>query len=177
MQSTANSIKEYLSEIPDERKHIVERLRNVILENLPTGFEETINYGMIGYVVPHKVYPQGYHCKSSDPLPFMGLANQKNHIGFYHMGLYADKELLDWFTSEYALSVKTKLDMGKSCIRFKKMNDIPYELIGQLVAKMSVQDWISLYEKKLKDSGKFDDLLTVLNIFVFLKSDWLNSNN
>jgi len=105
---------------------------------------------MLGYVVPHSVYPDGYHCDPKQPLPFMGLASQKNFISFYHMGLYADKKLMDWFTKEYPKHAKSKLDMGKSCIRFKKMDDIPFKLIGELVKKMSAKDWISLYEKNLK---------------------------
>ncbi|MCH7398241.1 DUF1801 domain-containing protein [Belliella sp. DSM 107340] len=150
MQYNVNSVKEYLSVVPEEKQKIVERLRAVILDNLPEGFEETIQYGMIGYVVPHQTYPSGYHCKPSDPLPFMALASQKNHIGFYHMGLYADKNLLDWFTKEYSLTIKTKLDMGKSCIRFKKEEQIPFRLIGELVSKMNVNEWIQLYEENIK---------------------------
>lgn len=150
MQSTAKTPAEYVDSLPDERKIVIENIRKTVLDNLPNGFEETMGYGMLGYVVPHSIYPSGYHCDPKTPLPFMGMASQKNFIAFYHMGIYADENLLNWFVSEYPKHCKTKLDMGKSCIRFKKMNDIPLELIGQLVAKMSVQDWISLYEKNLK---------------------------
>lgn len=150
MQSTAKTPAEYVDSLPDERKIVIENIRKTVLDNLPNGFEETMGYGMLGYVVPHSIYPSGYHCDPKTPLPFMGMASQKNFIAFYHMGIYADETLLNWFVAEYPKHCKTKLDMGKSCIRFKKMNDIPYELIGQLVTKMSVQDWISLYEKNLK---------------------------
>ncbi|MDX1315855.1 MAG: DUF1801 domain-containing protein, partial [Eudoraea sp.] len=129
---------------------VMDKLRQVVLKNLPEGFEETMNYGMIGYVVPHSIYPDGYHCTPELPLPFLNLASQKNHIGFYHMGIYSDPELLEWFTSEFPKHSKRKLDMGKSCIRFKNMNDIPYELLGELVSKMSVSEWIKTYENNVK---------------------------
>ena len=150
MQSTAKTPSEYVESLPDERKIVIENIRKTVLENLPKGFEETMGYGMMGYVVPHSIYPSGYHCDPKTPLPFMGMASQKNFIAFYHMGIYADENLLNWFVSEYPKHCKAKLDMGKSCIRFKKMDDIPYELLGQLVTKMTVQDWISLYEEKFK---------------------------
>ena len=150
MQSTAKTPLEYVASLPEDRKIVIEKIRTIVLENLPKGFEETIGYGMLGYVVPHSIYPSGYHCDPKTPLPFLSLASQKNFIAFYHMGIYADDKLLNWFVSEYPKHCKSKLDMGKSCIRFKKMNDIPYELLGELASKMSVQDWISLYEEKLK---------------------------
>lgn len=150
MQSTAKTPAEYVDSLPDERKSVIENIRKTVLDNLPEGFEETMGYGMLGYVVPHSIYPSGYHCDPKTPLPFISVASQKNFIALYHMGIYADESLLNWFVAEYPKHCKTKLDMGKSCIRFKKMDDIPYELLGQLVAKMSVQDWISLYEKNLK---------------------------
>jgi uncharacterized protein YdhG (YjbR/CyaY superfamily) len=150
MQSTAKTPAEYVDSLPDERKSVIENIRKTVLDNLPEGFEETMGYGMLGYVVPHSIYPSGYHCDPKMPLPFISVASQKNFIALYHMGIYADESLLNCFVAEYPKHCKTKLDMGKSCIRFKKMNDIPYELLGQLVAKMSVQDWISLYEKNLK---------------------------
>ena len=150
MQSTAKTPAEYVDSLPDERKSVIENIRKTVLDNLPEGFEETMGYGMLGYVVPHSIYPSGYHCDPKTPLHFISVASQKNFIAFYHMGIYADETLLNWFVAEYPKHCKTKLDMGKSCIRFKKMNDIPLELLGQLVTKMSVQDWISLYEKNLK---------------------------
>jgi uncharacterized protein YdhG (YjbR/CyaY superfamily) len=144
------TVTDYIAQVPEERLEGINTLRETILKNLPTGFEECISYGMVGYVVPHSIYPSGYHCDPKLPLPFMGLASQKSHIGFYHMGIYANDTLLNWFQDEYAKACKYKLDMGKSCIRFKKMDDIPFDLIGELVAKISVQDWISMYENNLK---------------------------
>ena len=150
MQSKATTPEQYLSELPEDRKEAMLKLRNAIKENLPQGFEEVISYGMLGYVVPHSIYPSGYHCNPKLPLPFINLASQKNFIVLYHMGIYADKNLESWFVSEYPKHVKTKLDMGKSCIRFKKMDDIPFDFIGELVAKVSVEDWISNYEKAFR---------------------------
>jgi len=124
MQSKAKSVKEYLGEVPDDRKEFFYRLRDTILVNLPEGFQEEMSYGMIGYVVPHNIYPDGYHASPSLPLPFVSIASQKNYISLYHMGLYAIPELLDWFVKEYPKHCKSKLDMGKSCIRFKKAEEI-----------------------------------------------------
>lgn len=140
-------VEEYILGLPDDRQLIIQKIRETILNNLHDGFEEVIQYDMLGYVIPHKIYPAGYHCDPKQPLPFIHLASQKNYISLYHMGIYADEALLQWFTNEYAKRCKYKLDMGKSCIRFKKMDDIPYDLIGELVAKMTVGDWITLYEK------------------------------
>lgn len=150
MQSTASTPDEYFTTLPEDRRDAMSQLRKVIKKNLPKGFQEVMNYGMPGYVVPHKIYPAGYHCDPKLPLPFLGLASQKNSINFYHMGIYADPKLLKWFTTEFPKHSKKKLDMGKSCVRFKKPEDIPYDLIGELVAKMSPQDWIKLYESGLK---------------------------
>lgn len=150
MQSTATSVEEYFDSLPEDRQKPMNELRKIIKKNLPKGFKEGLGYGMVGYVVPHSIYPAGYHCDPKSPLPFMGMASQKNFISFYHMGIYADKKLLDWFTSEYAKRAKGKLDMGKSCIRFKKPDQIPFDLIGELVAKVSVEDWIKTYESQLK---------------------------
>ena len=150
MISTANTADEYINSLPEDRKPIMDELRKVIIQNLPKGFEEAISYGMLSYIVPHSIYPAGYHCDTKQALPFLSIASQKNFIAIYHMGIYADQELLNWFVEEYPKHSKAKLDMGKSCIRFKKMEDIPYELIGQLAAKMTPQDWISLYEDKFK---------------------------
>jgi hypothetical protein len=146
----AKSVKEYLEYLPQERIEYFKKLRKTIITNLPKGFVEMINYGMIGYVVPHDIYPGGYHCDSKLPLPFANIASQKNFIGLYHMGIYANPKLLEWFVKEYPKHSDTKLDMGKSCIRFKKIDKIPYNLIGKLMNKMSVNDWIKLYEKKVK---------------------------
>lgn len=150
MQSTALTVENYLKEVPTERQEAFSRLRNVILENLPKGFSEGMGYGMIGYSVPHSLYPAGYHCDPKIPLPFLSIASQKNFIAIYHMGIYADEILLKWFTEEFARVSKTKLDMGKSCIRFKKPDQIPFELIGKLASKMTPDQWIAMYEKNYK---------------------------
>lgn len=150
MQSKAATIDEYIAELPDDRKEAMNQLRKVIKKNLPKGFQECMNYGMIGYVVPHKTYPDGYHCDPKLPLPFMNIASQKNFIAVYHMGVYSDPKLLKWFTDAYAKAGVDKLDMGKSCIRFKNSSKIPYELIGELASKVTVQEWIDNYEKMLK---------------------------
>jgi uncharacterized protein YdhG (YjbR/CyaY superfamily) len=144
------TVQDYIEKLPDERKEAFNRLRETILKHLPTGFEECISYGMIGYVVPHSLYPKGYHCDPKLPLPMINLANQKNFIALYHMGVYANTTLLNWFVEEYPKHCKSKLDMGKSCIRFKKMNDIPYDLIAELISKVSVEKWIESYESAFK---------------------------
>lgn len=150
MQSKAATPEQYLSELPDDRKNAMLKLRNTIKDNLPKGFEEVMSYGMLGYVVPHDIFPKGYHCNPKLPLPFINLASQKNFIAVYHMGIYASNDLLDWFVAEYPKHAKTKLDMGKGCVRFKKIDDIPFELIGELATKMSVSDWTTNYEKNLQ---------------------------
>ena len=150
MQSKAVTVDDYLAELPEDRKKAILALRKEVKKNLSKGFKEQMNYGMIGYVIPHSVYPDGYHCNPKDPLPFMNIASQKNFIAVYHMGIYADKRLLDWFTAEYAKLGIGKLDMGKSCIRFKKPENIPVKLIGALAKKMSSGQWIALYEANIK---------------------------
>ncbi|MFK7755899.1 MAG: DUF1801 domain-containing protein [Flavobacteriales bacterium] len=150
MSTKPSSVQEYLDQLPGERKEAFMKLRDTVLENLDPKFEERINYNMLGYVVPHSEFPDGYHCDPKLPLPFANLANQKNFIAFYHMGLYAQKDLHEWFVSEYPKHAKYKLDMGKSCIRFKKVDDIPFELIGELCQKMNVEEWISLYNSEIK---------------------------
>lgn len=152
MQSKAQTPEDYLAELPADRKKIMNEIRNVIIKNIPSGFQEAMGYGMMGYCVPHKIYPAGYHCNPKDPLPFIGLASQKNFIALYHMGIYADTKLLDWFQKEWKKHSAKKLDMGKSCIRFKKPEDVPVKLIGELASKMTVKDWIALYEKNVKKS-------------------------
>ncbi len=154
MQSKAKTPKEYLEELPADRKAAMTELRNVVLKNLPKGFSEQMSYGMLGYVVPHSLYPAGYHCDPKLPLPFLSIASQKNFIAVYHMGLYADKKLLDWFMKEYPKYSDRKVDMGKSCLRFKKPEDIPFKLIGELVKKMSPKEWSALYEKNLDTRKK-----------------------
>ena len=150
MQSKAATIEEYINELPEERKEAIKNLRTEIKKNLPKGFKEEMSYGMIGYVVPHKLYPAGYHCTPELPLPFMNIASQKNFIAVYSMAVYSNPKLLKWFTDEYAKTGIGKLDMGKSCIRFKKPDQIPFKLIGELASKITVQEWIELYEKKFK---------------------------
>lgn len=146
MQSKAATPEEYINEIPQHQLQSFLELRKAIVENLPEGYEEQMSYGMIGYVVPYSIYPKGYHVKPKVPLPLMNLAAQKNFIALYHMGIYANKQLLDWFTQEYPNHSKLKLDMGKGCIRFKNMDQIPYTLIGELVQKMKPEEWVDLYE-------------------------------
>ena len=150
MQSKTATVEEYISGLPTDRQIAISALRKIILRNLPRGFKEEMSYGMIGYVVPHSIYPAGYHCNPALPLPYAGLASQKNAISFYHMGIYSNPTLLKWFTGAYEKAGVGKLDMGKSCIRFKKLENIPLQLIGELAGKLTVQDWIKIYEDALK---------------------------
>ena len=144
------TVQDYLNGVAEDQKESFVKLQQTIQQSLPKGFEETIIYNMIGYVVPFKTFPEGYHCDPNLPLPFINIAARKNFIALYHMGIYADEALLNWFINEYPNHTKAKLDMGKSCIRFKKTNDIPFDLIGELISKMSVEQWIRLYIDKLK---------------------------
>ncbi len=148
MQSEGKTVGEYIDTLPAERKPIIVALRKAITKNLPKGFEEQMGYGMMGYVVPHKLYPPGYHVTPELPLPFMGVASQKNHIAVYHLAMQG--ELLDWFQDEWKVYSEKKLDMGKSCIRFRKPEDVPVDLIGDLASKMTPQQWIEIYEKSQK---------------------------
>lgn len=150
MKIEAKTVAEYVKGVPEERQVYFKKLRKTIKDNLPDGFKEQLSYGMIGYVVPHKLYPGGYHCDPKLPLPFANIASQKNFIALYHSGIYADKKLLDWFVAEYPKHCKRKLDMGKSCIRFKKPEEIPFDLIAELMQKMTVDKWVALYEKNVK---------------------------
>lgn len=150
MQSSASTPNQYIAELPEDRKEVMQQLRETVKKNLPKGFEEAMQYGMISYVVPHSIYPDGYHCKPADALPFLSIASQKNHIAFYHMGVYSKPELLKWFTSEYPKHANGKLDMGKSCIRFKNPKNIPFDLLGELTTKISVAEWIEMYEKAFR---------------------------
>ena len=145
-----SKIESYINSLPEDRKEPINNIIRAVEENIPTGYAKIMNYGMPSFVIPHSVYPPGYHVTPDLPLPFIGVASQKNHIGFYHMGLYVDSKLLDWFILEYPKYCKLKLDMGKSCIRFKKIDEIPYELIAELSAKMTTDDWINIYEKNVK---------------------------
>ena len=150
MRIEADTVDEYIGKLPEDRQKVISDLRAVLQKNLSKDFKECLSYGMIGYVVPHEIYPDGYHCDPKLPLPFINLASQKNYIALYHMGVYAQPELLEWFQEEYKQRVPHKLDMGKSCIRFKKMDQIPLDLVGELAQKMNAQQWIELYEKSRK---------------------------
>lgn len=150
MISTSAEATNYLDGLSDDRKTAMTELRKVIFQNLPVGFEEQFSSNMINYVLPHSLYPAGYHCNPKTPLPFLSIASQKNFIAVYHMGIYADPDLLSWFTTEYPKHVSAKLDMGKSCIRFKRVNELPLKLIGDLVSKITPQEWISIYEAAFK---------------------------
>lgn len=150
MQSSAKSPDEYIASLPPERREVISKLRGVIVKNLPQGFEETIGYGMLGYVVPHSVYPKGYHCDPKVPLPYINLASQKNFVALYAMSLYSSGKLHEWFANEYPKHCRTKLDMGKACVRFKKMDDIPYDLVGELASKLTPQQWIEICESVIK---------------------------
>lgn len=154
MTSKATSPDQYIKELPADRKEAIVKLRAIIAKNLPKGFQETMSYGMIGYVVPHEIYPDGYHCDTKLPLPFINIASQKNFIALYHMGIYAIPDLLKWFKAEWTKQVSTKLDLGKGCMRFKKPEQIPYNLIGELVKKVSVKKWIETYEMNIKAKSK-----------------------
>lgn len=151
MQYKANSPEDYINQVPKERQETLKKLRKIIKENLPKGFEEGIQYNFISFYVPHSIYPNGYHCNPKEPLPFMSFASQKNSINLYHSGIYADEKLKNWFVNEYPKHCKRKLDMGKSCIRFKKIEEIPFELIAALCKKVTVEDWISLYESSINN--------------------------
>jgi hypothetical protein len=150
MQTSKQEISTYISSLSEDRQEAITKLRAIIIDNLPTGFQEAYSYKMIGYVVPHNIYPNGYHCNTALPLPFINIASQKNFIAIYHMGIYSDNSLLEWFKEEYPKHCSQKLDMGKSCIRFKNIEKIPFELIGELVAKVTVEQWVKLYEKTIK---------------------------
>jgi hypothetical protein len=150
MQSTASSPAEYIAEMPEERQAAFKKLRAVVKKNLPKGFTEEMTYGMIGFVIPHKKYPAGYHCDPKQPLPFMSIASQKNFIAVYHMGVYSMPDMYKWFVDKHAKVSTKKLDMGKSCIRYKKPEDIPFELIGELASKITAEKWIEWYEKMIK---------------------------
>lgn len=154
MQSKATTVTDYLAGLPADRVEGFTKLRETIVKNIPKGYEETIAYGMVGYVVPHKLFPAGYHCDPKLPLPFVSIASQKNFIALHHMGLYGSPKLLEWFVSEYPKHCKTRLDMGKGCVRFKKMDDIPYKLIAELIKKISVKEWTALYQENFTRSKK-----------------------
>lgn len=150
MTSKAITVEQYLAELPADRQKPVAELRKIIKKNLPKGFQEEMTYGMIGYVIPHSLYPKGYHCDPKQALPFINIASQKNFVAVYHMGVYANKELLNWFVQEYPKHTTAKLDMGKACIRFKKMETIPFKLLGELATKITAQQWMDVMDKYAK---------------------------
>ena len=150
MQTQATTVQEYLDQLPDDRRAALTRLRQTILDNLPEGFAETMGPTGPGYCVPHSLYPAGYPADPRRPMPFITIASQKNYIALYHMGIYANPKLLQWFVGEYPKYSTTRLDMGKGCIRFKKIDQIPYELIGELVKKINPRDFLNILEKIIK---------------------------
>jgi hypothetical protein len=150
MASKAATPEEYIASLPEDRKAIIASIRKVLLKNLPKGFEEAMGYGMLGYCVPHSIYPNGYHCNPKLPLPFVSLGSTKGHIALHHLGLYGSTDLLDWFVAEWPKHSTKKLDMGKGCVRFKKAEDIPLKLIEELAKKMTPQQWIEVYEKAFR---------------------------
>jgi uncharacterized protein YdhG (YjbR/CyaY superfamily) len=150
MRYEAATVDEYVAQIPEERRVAFLRLLDVVRESLPVGFAECMSFGMPSFAVPHSIYPAGYHCKTDEPVPFVSVANQKQYIALYHSGVYALPDLLDWFTSEWAARGPGKLDMGKSCIRLKRMDRIPYELLGELCTKITVDEWIAAYEAQIR---------------------------
>ncbi|MEC9485282.1 MAG: DUF1801 domain-containing protein [Candidatus Izemoplasma sp.] len=150
MKEDVSTVKDYINALSQEKKHVINRLRKTIQANLPKGFEETCQYHMISYVVPLSLYPKGYLNKKDTPLPLLSLEAQKHHIAIYHMALYMSPNLMRWFKQRYQETVNHRLDMGKSCIRFKHLDDIPYELIGELVAKITPKEFILQYESVRK---------------------------
>lgn len=153
MQSKAKTVEEYLVELPPDRREAINAVRRVILKNLPARFEECMQYGMIGYVVPFELFPAGYHCDPSQPLCFAMLASQKNHMAIYLMTIYGHKETENWFVKAYKASGK-RLNMGKSCVRFKKLADLPLDVIGQAIARVPVDKYIKAYEESRKKAKK-----------------------
>ena len=151
MQSQATTVEQYLAELPEDRRAAISAVRNVILKNLNKGYEEGMQYGMIGYYVPHSLYPAGYHCDPKQPLPFACLASQKNYMSLYMMPVYCDDATETTFRDEWIKAGK-KLDMGKSCIRFKKVEDLALDLIGETIRRTSVKQWVEHYETVLKPS-------------------------
>ncbi len=153
MQSKAQTVDRYLADLPADRREVLEAVRAVILKNLPKGYAEGMQYGMIGYFVPHSVYPPGYHCDPKQPLPFAGLASQKNHMAIYLMCVYGDREHEAWFRDAWAKTGK-KLDMGKSCVRFRKIDDLALDVLGKAIKRVPPKKFIKLYEATLAATSK-----------------------
>lgn len=150
MTSNAETVETYLEELEPERRELVEAIRAAIHRGLPPGFEERMIYGMIGWVVPKDTYPAGYHCDPSLPLPFINLGNQKASVNLYHMGLYVIPGLLDWFQNSWREQTSARLDMGKSCVRFKRLDNVPLSLLTELATRVTVEEWVSVYESGIK---------------------------
>lgn len=153
MQSKAKTVAEYLDSLPPDRRSAIEAVRKVILRHLDKNYQEGMGYGMIGYSVPHRIYPAGYHCKPSDPLPFAGIASQKGHMSVYLMSLYGPDSDEAWFRDAWAATGK-RLDMGKCCVRFKRIEDVPLDIIGEAIRRMPVERWIEKYERNLLSMNK-----------------------
>ena len=153
MKSQAKTVKEYLAGLPEERRRTVAAVRDVIRKNLPEGYEEGMQYGMIGYYIPHSIFPEGYHCDPAQPLPYACLASQKNHMALYLMCVYGDQGTRAWFEKAYRATGK-KLDMGQSCVRFKKLEDLPLEVIGQAVAKIPLDKYLARYKELRKEFAR-----------------------
>lgn len=153
MKSRATNIKEYLAELPEDRRKAIKIVRDVILKNLPKGYEEILQNGAIGYVVPHSIYPAGYHCDPKQPLPYVGLASQKNHMAIYMMCIYSDPDQEKWFRDAWT-KTGLKLDMGKSCVRFKKIEDVPLDVVGKAIKRVPVKKFIDFYEKIINTTLK-----------------------
>lgn len=145
MQSQATTVEQYLADLPEDRRNSIQAVRKVILKNLDKGFEEGMLYGMIGYFVPHRLFPAGYHCDPTQPLCFAGLASQKNHMAVYLMCQYGSSGESTWFQTAWAKSGK-RLDMGKSCVRFKKLEDLALDVIGEAIRRVSAKKYIASYE-------------------------------
>jgi uncharacterized protein YdhG (YjbR/CyaY superfamily) len=153
MKSNATTVEEYLQKLPADRRKAINAMREVILANLPKGYAECISYGMIGYVVPHRLYPAGYHCNPKLPLPYAILGSQKNHMALHLMTVYGDPAMEKWFRQAWTATGK-KLDLGKGCLRFKKIEDVPLDVIGQFIARVSVKDYIARMEKVVSTTAK-----------------------
>ncbi len=153
MQSKATTVKEYLDSLPEDRRKALNKVRKVIKQNLPKGYKEGMQYGMIGYFVPHSIYPYGYHCNPKEPLPFAALASQKNHMAMYLSCVYGHEGTQDAFRKAWEKTGK-KLDMGKSCVRFKKVEDLALDVIGDTIAKVPVDEYIEFYETAIVSSSK-----------------------
>lgn len=147
---TDQSFQQLLQQVPEDRHDAMNTLRKLFSTQLPKGFEELIKATSLDFVVPHSLYPNGYHCNPKQPLPFISIVSQKNVLTIHHLGFYASPELTEWFVTEYSKKYTPKLDMGKGCLKFKKMEEIPYDLLKSLCKKLTVKEWVDLYEKAFR---------------------------